>query len=78
MKDIQSRLRTLLGRNLFLEKDVKQTILDADREHQLEILPTLENMDNAQTRMFGKVLAKNPTFLDDYAAWAKKQKHEEA
>ncbi len=62
---VHEQLDEFLSRNLFLEPDLKQKILDADMTVQEEILPILSQMDEKQTDLFRKILEKNPHFFGD-------------
>jgi len=62
---ISEQLDEFLSRNLFLEPELKQKILEADIEIQEEILPILTQMDEKQTDLFRKILEKNPHFFGD-------------
>lgn len=65
MTEMNPQIKILLGRNLFLSKEVKIQIFESDTDSQAEILPILEEMDQKQTLLFRKVLEKNPHFFGD-------------
>ena len=65
MSDVLDQINVLLGRNLFLSKEIKAQIVESDAEAQKAILPILVEMDEKQTLLFRKVLEKNPNFFGD-------------
>jgi hypothetical protein len=58
-------IKKLLQRNLFLPPELKQKILVSSPAKQTEILPLIESIDEKQTDLFKKALAKNPHFFAD-------------
>ncbi len=65
MSEIINEIEELLSRNLFLAKDIKIQVMEADNQTQAEILPILRQMDEKQTDLFRKILEKNPHFFAD-------------
>lgn len=55
----------LLQRSLFLKPELKEKILAASPEKQVEVLPLIVQIDAKQTDLFKKVLAENPHFFSD-------------
>lgn len=58
-------IKTLLGRNLFVPKEVKAQILSSGEVLQAKTLEVLRLMDEKQTDLFKKILLKNPNFFGE-------------
>lgn len=84
LSEVTTEIKTLLGRNLFIPKALKERILTASESQQYKALKLLQVMDQKQTELFKKILRKNPHFFSDLENMAvhevlrKLVEHEEA